>query len=236
MPYSGLQNAPVDALSSSQLGGAADEPLAFVAGDILGGAASEVVDLIPGSVLGGAADEVVGIIPSNVLGGAADEVVDIVPSSVLGGAAGEVLIMITSFPAPRTQVPGKSYTEPQVDVVYQEQGARTIDLYAGGQYGILYDNSDDLLAEGIALICETATGTVTTPPSVSIGTPANPTLLIPTTVLTGLDTIGEIFILRRLNAISGIVAPGTPVVLTVQAAALGTGTLTVSIRPLATLV
>jgi hypothetical protein len=144
--------------------------------------------------------------------------------------------MITTFPTPRTRSTGMGYTARQGDVVYQGQSARTIDLYAGGQYGILYDTLDDILAEGIALICETATGAVATPPSVSVGTAANPTLLIPTTALTGFDAPGEVFILRRLNALSGIVAPGTPIVLTVQAAALGTGTLTASIRPLATLV
>ena len=220
MPYSGLEDAPVDALAASQLGGASDEPL----------------DYIPADSFGGASDEVIEMIPSSSLGGASDEVVEMIPSSSLGGASEEAASMVTTFPTPRTRVLGKSYTKPQVDVVYQEQAARTVDLYAGGQYGILYDNVDDLLAEGIALICETATGVVTTPPSVSIGTAANPVFLIPTTVLTGLDAVGEVFILRRVNALTGIIPPGTAVVLTVQAAALGTGTLTISIRPLATLV
>jgi hypothetical protein len=186
-----------------------------------GGAGAEVIDLVPSASLGG---------------GAGAEVVDLIPEASLGGGANDPTDMITTFPTPRTQVPGKSYTMPQGDVVYQEQAARTIDLYAGGQYGILYDNVDDLLVEGIALICETVTGAVTTPPTVSVGIPGNPTLLIPTTVLAGLDAAGEVFILRRLNAISGIVPPGTPVVLTIQSSTLGTGALAVSVRPLATLV
>lgn len=193
MTYSGLNNGPTDFLSSSQLGGGSDEPL----------------DFIPTSVLGGASDESVFYIPSNVLGGFSDQAVPAYTASEL-------------TEPPRTQVAGKSYTQPQRDVVYRVQPAALsgVGLLNGSSFALYVAVAPySLPVEAVILVCTAASG-VTADATASLETNTGVAFTGPV-VLSQFRQVGDVFSLRPINALTRFVAPGDGIRLVINSPATG---------------
>jgi hypothetical protein len=233
VPYSGVQDGPVDSLPSSQQGGSSDEAVSFVPAQSFGGGSDEVVVFVPAQSLGGASDQVADFIPTDSLGGASDQVADFIPTASLGGPSDEQVDLVAAQrQPPRSRA--ASYTSGERASIYQPNNPRSgIDLSAGGIFGLVWTPALSMTVEGVVLICTSGPGAPATPAQVSVGTIASPQLLIPTTTLTGFGATGDAWILRRLNGLAAFVAGGTPIVITIQASALS-APLVVQVRPLAT--
>jgi len=223
--YSGFEDAPVDFLASGQLGGGSDESLSFIPADSFGGASNQSLDLIPTDSFGGASDEPVSFIPASSFGGASNQAIDYIPTDSFGGASDETVPAYVAnelVQPPRTQVAGRSYTQPQRDVVYRVQPAALvgINLLVGSSFSLYVAVAPySIPVEAVILVCTLGSG-ITTDAVASLETNTG-VVLRPPVSLAMFRQAGDVFALRPINSLAQFIPPGGGIRLVINSGASG---------------